>query len=225
LIQSTLHTFHPPLIQGLRADLIPHCRWALQRWFYRTSLWYYHAPSPKPQLKANSRFFELVDPELKEPCRILLENGIQTTPSCQGHFYKRSRFERIWRDLVRDSFRIAERGLTVRDSETDKIFLFRDRFFELPWRSFGQFYSEAASQQSRGYLGMLIPFDRPMLARRFDADRYRSHAARIKFDRFLSERLDAWVFGIHVWPHSPRHRRHEWRRVSQYIADRLREMR
>ena len=52
---------NPPLIQDLRADIVPHHQWALRRWFYRTSLWYYHAPSSQPQMSPSPRFYELVD--------------------------------------------------------------------------------------------------------------------------------------------------------------------
>src|SRR5688572_20076591 len=132
-----------PRISNLRADLLPHQRWAVSKWFYANPVWYYHRDGTDEEIVANRKFYQLVDPDLREICRELLEAGLQTTPSCQGHFYPRERFEKIWDELKREEPAIVGDGLVVKDSETDREYLFHDPNFRVPWPDFATFHAAA----------------------------------------------------------------------------------
>src|SRR4051812_37377333 len=122
-----------PPIQGLRADIVPHRRWPVSKWFYANPLWYYHRPGTDEEINATRKFYQLVDPDLRQLCHLLNSAGLRTCPSCQGHFYERNRFENIWTELTREQDEIRDGGLVVKDSETDKEFLFKDKNYALPW--------------------------------------------------------------------------------------------
>src|SRR5690242_19227618 len=85
-------------ITGLSAAIVPHRMWAVSRWFYANPIWYYHRLSAAHEICAGGKFYQLVDEELRELCRLLNEAGVRTTPSCQGHTYPKQRFERIWEE-------------------------------------------------------------------------------------------------------------------------------
>src|SRR5512146_1091716 len=102
------------IVTGLRADIVPHREFAIRKWFYSSPLWYYHRAGTTDEIRADRRFYRLVDPDLRELCRILLDAGLRTTPSCQGHFYPRERFERIWDELQREQPLITGEGLEVK---------------------------------------------------------------------------------------------------------------
>src|ERR1051326_6919725 len=85
-----------PAIAALDAGLVALRQFPLRKWYYASPLWYYHRPAAEHVLKRDPRFFELVDPLLRELCRIVFDAGCCTTPSCEGHFYARARFEKIW---------------------------------------------------------------------------------------------------------------------------------
>lgn len=148
------HSIRP--ISGLRADLAPHHEWATRRWFYANPIWYYHRQCAAHEIRAGGRFYQLVDPALREVCRLLNDAGLRTTPSCQGHSYPRLRFEQIWAELTREAPAIRGDGLIVRDCENDEPYLFREADWEVPWRSFAAFYDEAAAHQTEGYLGIIV---------------------------------------------------------------------
>src|SRR5262249_48727263 len=151
----------PPIITGLSADLVPPPLYATRHWFYATTNWYYHAAIPvgedatidgrgvHPRLNINDRFYELIAPHPRLLCRLINEAGpgFRTTPSCEGHFYGREHFERIWLDLKQQEVAIRGGGLRVRDSETDEPFNFRDGAYSLPWSEADTFCAEAGASQ------------------------------------------------------------------------------
>ena len=210
------------VITGLRANLVPYSEFALHKWFYSSPLWYYHQPGTTHGIRANPKFYRLVDPDLRELCRILLEAGLHTTPSCQGHFYPRERFERIWDELQREARLITGEGLKVKDSETDRTHLFRDPGYQLPWSGFREFYREASSQQSHGYLGVMVPADSPVLDR-LRSEPYSSLRGRILYDDELTALLRMPLFNIYVDPSTPEERSREWMAITRYLKSILSE--
>lgn len=207
----------PPEIRGLRADLVPHRRWATSRWFYANPVWYYYRFSATHEIDPSGRFFKLVDPELREVCRLLNDSGIRTTPSCQGHSYPRERFERIWDVLQAEQEPIRSRGLEVRDSENQKRYLFHDAAYQIPWTSFDDFYRDAAGHQNIGYLGMIVPEVREQLITRLRAEKYRTVATTIQEDEELSRVLGGVVFAVRVDAIDPQTRSIEWQDFTAYV--------
>jgi hypothetical protein len=207
-------------ITGLRADIVPHREWPVRKWFYANPLWYYHRRGQDNEVIANRKFFSLVDPDLRQVCHLLNSAGLVTTPSCQGHFYDQKRFEDIWTVLKREEMLIQADGLIVKDSETDREFRFHDPDYVLAWKSFEDFYSEAADHQGTGYLGILIVPEHAEMAERFRQP-YKTAAAELSEDQELGRQLGGDMFQLIVHTSGPAERSEEWRRFTEWVRDLL----
>lgn len=214
---EALHPGEPPLVSGLEAGLVPLREFPLRKWYYATPLWYYHRPAQEHHLNVDPKFYELVDPGLRDLCALALQHGLATTPSCQGHFYGRDRFEAIWQELQEAAALVPREGLRVKDSETDEEFLFRDEGFVLSWPDFEEFHAQAAAHQSRGYIGLALSPQAESLALRLREDAYRTACACIAFDEELSRVLGQPIFGIEVNPRTTEERDYEWAAITRYL--------
>ena len=210
-----------PRVEGLKAGLVPHREWAVSRWFYADPIWYYYRRSTSHEICPGGRFYQLVDPELREVCRLLHEAGIGTTPSCQGHSYPRERFERIWNELKREEDPIRGDGLVVKDSESQKEFVFREPTYRVPWGSFDEFYKAAGTHQNLGYLGLIVPTELGELAEWLAADGHCTDVTRVEEEPEVGRLLGGRLFGIHVNAEDPARRGDEWRAVTEYIRETL----
>lgn len=153
-----------PTITGLNVGFVPHRKWSLRRWLFASPIWYYHGPRTSQRIVAGRRFYELVDPLLRDLCRELNDHGLATTPSCEGHFHPPSHFRRVWEELRREEPLIGGEGLVVHDAETDEAYLFREPGYRLPWKSSQEFLQQAMRQQGIGYLGIVVPGERRQIA-------------------------------------------------------------
>jgi hypothetical protein len=210
------------LITDLNVDFLPHRRWAISKWFYSNPLWYYHRPGTDERIVLNRRFYQLVDPDLRDLCRLLNERGLHTTPSCQGHFYLRDRFERIWGELRREQVAIASDGLVVKDSETDQPYLFRRADYCLPWADFDTYYAQAAEHQGTGYLGILLPPEGPPLHDQLCDTAGQGLHYQVESDRRTGARLGGILLHLFVRAPDPAARTAAWgeltRRIGELIA-------
>lgn len=204
-------------IRGLEAGFVAHRQWPLRKWYYANPLWFYHEPFAADEMIPSPKFYELMDPELRDLCRGLHAAGLHTTPSCQGHFYEKERFERIWAELERERAKIIAGGLEVKDSETQEAFLFQDEAFSLPWDSFDSFYAEASAQQGIGYLGVLVPFEREDLHAALLRLARRDESSQIEFDDAIGRRLGSHLLAIHVAPPTPLDRGELWRGITERV--------
>jgi len=211
----------PLIITSLRADIVPHREFALRKWFYANPLWYYHRRELAGEITLDGSFYKLVDPQLRELCRSLHEAGIRTTPSCQGHFYSRDHFQKTWDELEEEEAQIQSHGLIVRDSETQQLYLFRARTFQLPWLDFGCFYEQASVHQNKGYLGVIVPRHLHRLCCALHNEGYRTRRSQISFDGELSCVLGGSLFNVFVAAADPQERDDEWRAIFEYFADAL----
>jgi hypothetical protein len=205
-------------IGGLSAGLLPHHQWAISRWFYASPIWYYHRRSLAHEMRLGGRFYQLVDPELREVCRLLNDAGARTTPSCQGHSYPREHFERIWEELRREEPLIRGQGLAVKDCENDEAYIFRQSDYRVPWRDFDDFYREAVAHQNTGYLGILIPEDRPNLARALEASEHAAPITELHTDEQVGALLGGTLFEVRVETADPLARAGQWRYFTNYIS-------
>ena len=105
-------------IAGLKSDLLTNDVLYTRRWYYATPLWYYHGHGAMPRLNTDRTFYNLIDPDLRALCLLLHHYGLRTTPSCQGHFYPRMHYERIFWALRREETLIHTTGLGIFDAET-----------------------------------------------------------------------------------------------------------
>ena len=206
-----------PPVAGLESGIIPQRTFPLRRWYYANPLWYYHAPAIEHRLRADPKFFELVDPQLRELCRCLLAAGLHTTPSCQGHFHPRRRFERVWDELLREAELIRSGGLVVRDSESDQAFSFCEPDYRLAWPDFTSFHEQAGRQQTHGYIGFAIPNARPELAARFREPRSLLEGAQIEPDAELEGIFERPFVSIHVKSRSREARDASWAAVTAHV--------
>jgi hypothetical protein len=209
----------PPIrsVSALRADLVPHHEWASRRWFYANPIWYYHRQSTGHEIRTGHRFYDLVDPKLREVCRLLSRAGLGTTPSCQGHSYPRERFEQIWTELNREARAIHGDGLVVRDCESDAPYLFRQPDWHVPWSSFDTFYREAAAHQNEGYLGIIVPQNQPALEERFQREPYRTRWSILALERCPPAAVPGSLFGLRVNAIDESVRDREWEGFTHYI--------
>jgi hypothetical protein len=212
----------PQRISGLCASIVPHREWPLRKWYYANPHWYYHRKGSDGEIVANPKFYQLVDPDLRAVCHLLNTAGLQTTPSCQGHFFERSRFQTIWEVLWREESLIRDHGLVVKDSETDREALFQEAGYQVPWKSFDEFFEQAGDHQGTGYLGILIPSDRRDLAERFRQP-YRSDAAKLSENQELGRRLGGELFQLLVRTRGAAERSEEWRRFTEWVRDLLKD--
>lgn len=206
-----------PIISTLRADLVSHREMAIRKWYAGSSNWYYHRRALPGEYDCSRRFYQLIDPQLRGLCRLLHRYGIHTTPSCQGHFYGRDYFERIWDALVRERDLIQTTGLKVRESSEGREFLFRACTYELPWPNFNEFYSLASTTQTQGYLGILLPREQHALVCELHNHPFHTERAAIHFDGDLSCLLGGSVFGVTVQPRDPAERDRLWQSVVEYL--------
>jgi len=211
-------------INGLRADLVPHRQWAVSKWFYANYLWYYHRLGTDEEVRTGRNFYKLVDEQLRELCHLLHEAGVHTTPSCQGHFYKKEHFEKVWEELTREAALIRNLGLKVTDSETQKDFLFLDWQYGLPWETFETFHDQAGAQQGVGYLGMIVPSEREDLRDRMEAATFCDSTAEITHDRILSRLLHGEVYNIFVRAAGPGERDRKWKMITNLLGRALERM-
>lgn len=211
----------PPLLTNLHADLLPHRRWGVRKWFYASPLWYYHGPSPDHRVQADSQFYALMDPNLRPLCRLLHQAGVRTTPSCQGHFYPREHFQRVWGQITRDAAAITQAGLPVRDSETGRLYLFRNPAYTVPWPTFEAFHDQVALHQTTGYLGILLPRERSELYESFLAGGHRSRTSAMLFDPYLGRLLASYVFHLFVHTPNPEQQARQWRYLTDLVHSAL----
>lgn len=144
-------------IKGLSAALVPQARFPNRMWYGGPGGWYYHGPANgKRVIRYNERFYSLIDPTLRPLVQLLNEWGLETTPSCEGHFFDRDCFEKIWDTLAAERAKIHNGGMIVEDSESGEAYRFRDKNYELPWRDCDEFCRQAMARQSVGYLGIRL---------------------------------------------------------------------
>ena len=206
-----------PVVVGLQSGLVPMREFPLRKWYYASKLWYYHEPALEHRLRPNSKFYELVDPALRELCALVLQAGLSTIPSCEGHFYPRDHFAVIWAELERELPLIRGRGLPVRDAESDELYLFRNGEFALPWTDFETFYARVSAYQCQGYIGVVVPDRHADLFTRLSQSAFHSRAAHIAFDHELTQQLEQPVFSVQVTPESPRERDAAWAEVTAHF--------
>lgn len=209
----------PASISGVSPSIIPMKEFPKHRWLYtEDTLWYYHAPrnGEAPQIR-NDDFEETVDPCLREFVEGLLGAGVQTMPSCQGHFYEEDHYRKIWQKMAAESEQIRSSGLVLRDDETAEDVLFRDESYQVPWESFEHFYAEAGEHQNAGFLGFVVEDVQLALA----LEEYPPDSSYTLL-RAEGEKDGRWLFDIFVKTPDPETQCEEWARVQEHVLSLLR---
>lgn len=203
----------------LETGLIPRQQFARRRWYHASNLWYYHRPGPLPKLQLNDRFYEIVDPDIRELCKLLHERGLGTAPSCSGHFHKKAYFVEVWEQLQREADQIRSTGLVVQDCETQQNILFQNPSHQLPWELFPDFREDLRNSQKGGYLGIIFRNDINGVREQFERDNlFESNAA------YEAEDPDAkgdWILHIMVDAPTPDDLTRQWDAVTRHMTQML----
>jgi len=197
----------------LTPAIVAHHLWWRRRWFRAIGgTRYYHAPGPRQPMRTGRGFYERVDPQLRPLCRLLHTRGLQTTPSCQGHFHGRSYFEARWEELQREAAAIRSAGLRVIDTETGARYRFCDARYRLPWRSFESFRARSMRHQRTGYLGVLLPAGQHTLLSRLRAASRQDTALHLATEHLPYGGVR--LLHIQIQPHDPEDGSRQWQRVK-----------
>jgi hypothetical protein len=139
-------------------ELIPHQQFHKGIWLLSVNRpqWYYFMQTKQRHPIMNEHFLESVDPPLKELVNFLHHSGIETTPSCAGHHKGVKEFEKIYEALQEDKKEIKSNGLQLKDIESGKIYLYRNKHYELPWNK-EVFLNKVLKYQENGIVGIRAP--------------------------------------------------------------------
>lgn len=205
-------------VTNISSSIIPMEKFPTKRWFTSSgdSLWYYHAPRGKVDLPTSSDFTSSLDPFVKPLVDFLHLRRVKTTPSCSGHSHDEDHFLKVWFKLARDAQSIKSKGLVLTDVENNRTFLFRDRDYQIPWRSFHDFFSDISKDQKRGYLGFWI--SDPHIKRNL---RNILTDPSSTSSSFLEDKQnpDASLFSLTVIASDEGERKEEWSRWTEFIKD------
>lgn len=138
-------------------ELIDHTEFHTGLWLQNAANpgWYYFSKRKNPNIISRHSFIESVDKPLKDVVNFLHKNGIRTTPSCSGHLFPGHKIEKLYRSISVEADLIKSRGIYLKDVQTDKLFLFRNKNYELPW-SKTDFINSLMQYQTKGILGIRL---------------------------------------------------------------------
>ena len=141
----------------LTPTLIPHTQFHLGSWYIAVEnpLWYYFLRKKNNNIISDSNFIESVDAPLKELVQFLHHKGIATTPSCSGHYRDVKEYEKVYTTLEEEKKLILAEGLLLKDIETGKICLYKNKEYRLPW-SRQDFLDKVIRYQHHGVLGIRL---------------------------------------------------------------------
>ncbi len=209
-----------PPVHGLSSAIVPHRRWWQRTWFQAIGgTRYYHRPGFRRAFAPGERFYEGVDPDLRELCKALVERGLRTAPSCQGHFHDRAYFEQRWDELRHEADAITRDGLVVLDAQSSRRHLFRDRHYSVAWGTFEAFFRQSLRHQSTGYLGVFVPRHELSVYRRLRRLATRQSIAAFTFDRRAERIARAHLLHILVHPRDEQDGERRWRWLTERIID------
>ncbi len=138
-------------------DFIPHHKFHKGSWLLpiKRPNWYYFKEQKNKNIITNRDFSQSVDGPLKELVKYLHKKGIKTTPSCAGHHIHEKNFEKIYDSLKEDKRDISHNGLVLEDCESGKIYIYKNKNYQLPW-SKKIFLKEVMLYQQEGVIGIKL---------------------------------------------------------------------
>lgn len=141
----------------ITADFIPHNKFHKGCWLLpiKRPNWYYFKEQKNKKTITNKDFSKSVDGPLKELVKYLHKKGIKTTPSCAGHHINEKNFERIYDSLKEDKKDIRNNGLVLEDCENGKIYIYKNKKYQLPW-SKNIFLKTVMLYQQKGVIGIRL---------------------------------------------------------------------
>ncbi len=188
-------------------DFIPHTQFHQGVWLLSTSRpdWYYFMKKRNSNAIHNKSFLESVDGPLKELVSFLHRKGIKTTPSCSGHHRSEKNYERIYDSLEKDATDIKGEGLTLKDIETGKEYMYRDKDYSLPWNR-KDFMEKVIVYQQKGVLGIRLG----------NRKKVKQQILRLQIPGVHIEEIDSIVF-IHTNEDSNGDNKHTWKAITSMV--------
>lgn len=140
----------------LSADLIPHQDFHKGYWLKSNNCpWFFFYESPRQFLIPKDKgFYETLDEDLKNLVVKLHKKNIPTTPSCSGHIYNTNHYGKIYESLRDEKNTIQNKGIIVKNPETNKKFFYSNKNYNLPFGK-QQFLEEIQDYQKKGVLGFV----------------------------------------------------------------------
>jgi hypothetical protein len=146
------------LNRGPTPDFIPHEQFHKGLWLLPviSRSWYYYFPHSRKKVVIHNEtvFLETVDEELRGLVGFLHKKGVQTTPSCAGHFYDSGYFAAHFDAIRNDAENIKNGGLLMQDVESGEYYFFKNHDYVLPWNK-NEFTRYAYNYQKTGVLGIV----------------------------------------------------------------------
>ena len=138
----------------LQTDLIPHEEFHKGIWLSNEQVpWYFFVKKERDfELPNNEEFYETLDENLHPIVKMLHENDIITTPSCAGHFEKKSYYSGVY-DLLNDFKKSIKNEVILHNDENGKKYKYRNKNYELPWTR-NEFLDRIIEYQKKGVLGI-----------------------------------------------------------------------
>lgn len=146
------------LLDKASPDFVPHEIFHKYSWVKpEESEWYYSVKRSSPiEIPKSRKFYDTLDDELREGVEILHKKGIPTTPSCSGHFNPDSFYNRIYKSLCSEEGEIREKGIRMKDPETNRNYIYKDPNYRLPWDN-NSFLEISKEHGKRGIIGIMDP--------------------------------------------------------------------
>ena len=145
------------LSSKITAELVPHSQFHKGIWLQAIEEpgWYYFMKKQNHNRIINNGFMESVDGPLRELVSFLHHKNIKTTPSCAGHHIGERSLEKIFLALKKESDKIRDKGLDLKDVETGKHYFCHDEDYTLPWNK-NHFIKKLSEYQQRGVIGIRL---------------------------------------------------------------------
>lgn len=137
----------------ISSDLIPHNKFHKGEWYKSQSQWYYFNECEQEyKLPTSKIFYQGIDPQLLPILKYLHSKNIPTTPSCEGHFYNRKYYKKLYAKLCKDAELIKTVGIILEKEDYTHHYI--DPNYIIPWTE-SEFLQQVSTYQTNGVLGFV----------------------------------------------------------------------
>lgn len=194
-------------------DFVPPEQFCTKRWWRPGrpgAAWFYHTPAPRRPLSF-MRDHSTVDSQIRGLVMFLHSKGMQTSPSCAGHWPKKQWVRRCFDSLQQDALEIRTRGLDMIDVETGVRTRLTDPYWSLPWGDWSHLASGMREYDGEGYLCFAVPVGHVMWQYIEEAKALRGVTLNVK------PYLGRLCWEIRVRTADPLSQQNAWHSVERFI--------
>jgi len=208
-------------VSGLSPMIMHFDSWPFKKWRSESGGLYYSHSNEPGRCIHDDHAYSMIDTNLKILSYFLHANGLEVTPSCQGHFYTRTELRRAWDKIKKEESKIRRVGVVVIDSENGEERLFKNQRYELPWNDFKQYNEEEGEKLKQGFIGIIVPKKLEAIWKQLKENPFNSKNTKISevFSSYqfgeTSEPLS--LFSVTVKSQDPKERDYEWKQITQYF--------